>query len=56
MSLVLAGVYRVPGLAHAYTVEGFCLLLNLQKMRVHGCEHTIHVILNVGTVQASIKF
>ena len=62
-SLVLADVYRVPGLACACTVhscitrEGFSLRVNLQKTRVvHGCVHAIHAILNAGTVLASIKF
>ena len=62
VSLVLADVYRVPGLARAFTVhscvtrEGFCLRVNLQKTRVHGCAHAIRAILNTGTVLASIKF
>ena len=34
----------------------FRLRVNLQKTRVHGCVHAIHVILNTGTVRASIKF
>ena len=61
-SLVLADVYRVPGLACACTMhscvtrEGFGLRVNLQKTRVHGCAHAIRVILNAGTVLASIKF
>ena len=38
------------------TREGFCLRVNLQKTRVHGCAHAIHAILNAGTVLASIKF
>ena len=62
VSLVLANVYCVPGLASACTVhscvtrEGFRLRVNLQKTRVHGCAHAIRVILNVGTVLVSIKF
>ena len=62
VSLVLANVYRVPGLARACTVhscvtcEGFRLRVNLQKTRVHGCAHAIRAILNTGTVLASIKF
>ena len=62
VSLVLADVYRVPGLARSCTVhscvtrEGFRLRVNLQKTRVHGCAHAIRAILNVGTVLASIKF
>ena len=34
----------------------FCLHVNYQKTRVHGCTHVICVILNAGTVHASIKF
>ena len=62
VSLVLADVYRVPGLACACTVhscvtrEGFRLRVNLQKTRVYGCAHAIRAILNSGTVLASIKF
>ena len=62
MSLVLADVYRVPGLARACTVhscvtrERFRLRVNLQKTCVHGCAHVIRAILNAGTVLASIKF
>ena len=62
VSLVLANVYRVPGLARACTVhlcvtrEGFRLRVNLQKTRVHGYAHAIRAILNAGTVLASIKF
>ena len=62
MSLALADVYRVPGLARACTVhscvtrEGFRLRVNLQKTRVHGCAHAIRAILNAGTVLANIKF
>ena len=62
MSLALADVYRVPGLARACTVhscvtrEGFRLRVNLQKTRVHGCVHAILAILNACTVLAIIKF
>ena len=62
VSLVLADVYRVPGLTHVCTVhscvtrKGFRLRVNLQKMRVHGCAHAIRAILNAGTVLVSIKF
>ena len=62
VSLALADIYRVPGLARACTVhscvtrEGFRLRVNLQKMRVHGCAHTIRAILNASTMLASIKF
>ena len=62
MSLVLASVYRVPGLSRACTVhscvirEGFRLRVNLQKTRVHGCVHAIRAILNACTVLAIIKF
>ena len=62
VSLALADVYRVPGLARACTVhscvtrEGFRLRVNLQKTRVHGCAHAIHAILNASTMLASIKF
>ena len=62
VSLALADVYRVPGLARACTVhscvtrEGFCLRVNLQKTRVHGCVHAIRAILNASTMFASIKF
>ena len=62
VSLVLADVYRVPGLASACTMhscvtrERFRLRVNLQKTRVHGCAHAIRAILNAGTVLASIKF
>ena len=62
MSLALADVYRVPVLARACTVhscvtrEGFCLRVNLQKTRVHGCAHAIRAILNASTMLASIKF
>ena len=57
---MLVGIYRVPGLARACTVcshvRDFGWRVNLQKMRVHGCVHAIHIILNAGTVRASIKF
>ena len=62
VSLVLADVYRVTGLARACTVhscvtrEWFRLRVNLQKTRVHGYAHAIRAILNAGTVLASIKF
>jgi len=62
VSLALADVYRIPGLARACTVhscvtrEGFHLRVNLQKASVHGCAHAMRVILNAGTVLASIKF
>ena len=62
VSLALADVYRVPGLARACTVhscvtrEGFRLRVNLQKTRVHGCAHAIRAILNASTMLASIKF
>ena len=62
VSLALADVYRVPGLASACTVhscvtrEGFRLHVNMQKTRVHGCAHAMRAILNAGTVLASIKF
>ena len=62
VSLALADVYRVPGLARACTVhscvtrEGFRLRVNLQKTRVHGCAHVIRAILNASTMLASIKF
>ena len=62
MSLVLVDVYRVHGLERACTVhlsvtrKGFCLSVNLQKTRVHGCSHAIRAILNACTVLASIKF
>ena len=62
VSLALADVYRVPGLARACTVhscvtrEGFRLRVNLQKTRVHGCAHAMRAILHAGTVLASIKF
>ena len=63
MSLVLAGVYRVPRLKRACTVrscvtrEGFSFVCKFAKKPcVYGCVHAIHVILNMGTVHASIKF
>ena len=62
MSLVLAGVHRVRRLACACTVhssvthEGFSFACKLAKMCVHGCAHAIRVILNAGTMHASIKF
>ena len=62
VSLALADVYRVLGLACACTVhscvtrEGFRLRVNLQKTRVHGCAHAIRAILNASTMLASIKF
>ena len=62
VSLALADVYRVPGLARACTVhscvtrEGFRLRVNLQKTRVHGCAHAMRAILNASTMLASIKF
>ena len=62
VSLVLADVYRVPGLARACTVhscvtrEWFRLRVNLQKTRVHGYAHAIRAILNACTVLVSIKF
>ena len=62
VSLALADVYRVPGLARACTVhscvtrEGFRLRVTLQKTRVHGCAHAIRAILNASTMLASIKF
>jgi len=34
----------------------FRFRVNLQKTRVHGCVHALRVILNAGTVPASIKF
>ena len=62
MSLVLAGIYRLPKLARARTVhlcvtrEGFSFASKLAKTCVHGCTNAIHVILNVVTVHMSIKF
>ena len=61
VSLVLAGVYCVPRLARACTVrsrvthKGFSFVYDLAKTCVYGCANAIHVILNVGTVRASIK-
>ena len=42
--------------AHVLHARDFCLRVNLQKTRVHGCAHAIRVILNAGTVHTSIKF
>ena len=62
VSLALADVYRVPGLAHVCTVrssvtcKGFSFACKLAKTRVYGCAHAIRAILNACTVLSSIKF
>ena len=42
--------------ARVLFARDFHLRVNLQKARVHGCAHTMRVILNTGTVRVSIKF
>ena len=62
MLLVLVGVYHVFRLTRACTLrscvtrEGFSFECKFAKTCVHSCAHTMHVILNLGTVCASIKF
>ena len=42
--------------ARVLHARDFCLRVNLQKTRVHGCAHAIRVILNAGAMRASMKF
>ena len=42
--------------AYVLHAANFYLRVNLQKTCVYGCAHAVLVILNAGTVRASIKF